>query len=142
MGNSELFQWSEIFFSWFVLGFKQNNNKIEECLSILNITEIDKAWYMWTNLNLLNRASLVSQIVNNLLAIWETWVWSQSREDPWRRTWQPTPAFLPGKSPWTEEPGGLQSMGSQTPGYNRAHTKTKIVYFRIYRLFSSNYILR
>ena len=32
---------------------------------------------------------------------------------PWRRAWQPTPAFLPGESPWTEEPGGLQSMGSQ-----------------------------
>ena len=25
--------------------------------------------------------------------------------------WQPTPVFLPGESPWTEEPGGLQSMG-------------------------------
>ena len=25
--------------------------------------------------------------------------------------WQPTPIFLPGESPWTEEPGGLQSMG-------------------------------
>jgi len=32
---------------------------------------------------------------------------------PWRRTWQPTPVFLPGDSPWTEEPGSLQSMGSQ-----------------------------
>ena len=30
---------------------------------------------------------------------------------PWRRAWQPTPVFLPGKSLWTEEPGGLQSMG-------------------------------
>ena len=29
----------------------------------------------------------------------------------WRREWQSTPVFLPGKSPWTEEPGGLQSMG-------------------------------
>ena len=28
-----------------------------------------------------------------------------------RRKWQPTPVFLPGASPWTEEPGGLQSMG-------------------------------
>ena len=28
---------------------------------------------------------------------------------PWRRAWQPTPVFLPGESPWTEEPGGLQS---------------------------------
>ena len=32
---------------------------------------------------------------------------------PWRRAWQPTPVFLPGESPWTEEPGGLQSVGSQ-----------------------------
>ena len=33
---------------------------------------------------------------------------------PWRRAWQPTPVFSPGESPWTEEPGGLQSMGSQS----------------------------
>ena len=32
---------------------------------------------------------------------------------PRRRAWQPTPVFLPGEFPWTEEPGGLQSMGSQ-----------------------------
>ena len=30
---------------------------------------------------------------------------------PWRRSWQPSPVFLPRESPWTEEPGGLQSMG-------------------------------
>ena len=29
---------------------------------------------------------------------------------PWRRAWQPTLVFLPGESPRTEEPGGLQSM--------------------------------
>ena len=28
------------------------------------------------------------------------------------RKWQSTPVFLPGESPWTEEPGGLQSIGS------------------------------
>ena len=37
---------------------------------------------------------------------------------PWRRAWQPTPVFLPGKSPWTEEPHGLQSMGSQRVRHN------------------------
>ena len=26
---------------------------------------------------------------------------------PWSRAWQPTAVFLPGESPWTEEPGGL-----------------------------------
>ena len=39
--------------------------------------------------------------------------------DPWvgkiprKGAWQSTPVFLPGESPWTEEPGCLQSMGSQ-----------------------------
>ena len=27
------------------------------------------------------------------------------------KTWQPSPGFLPAESPWTEEPGGLQSVG-------------------------------
>ena len=31
----------------------------------------------------------------------------------WRRKWEPTPVFLPGEPLWTEEPGGLQSIGSQ-----------------------------
>ena len=33
---------------------------------------------------------------------------------PWRRAWQPTLILLPGESPWTEEPGGLQSIRSQS----------------------------
>ena len=40
------------------------------------------------------------------------------RKIPWRRAWQPTLVFLPEKSPWTEEPGGLQSMGSQRVGHD------------------------
>ena len=43
----------------------------------------------------------------------ENWIPGLGRF-PWRRAWQPTPVFLPRESPWTEEPGGLQSMGSQT----------------------------
>ena len=35
----------------------------------------------------------------------------------WRRAWQPTPVFLPGESPWTEEAGELQSMGLQRVGH-------------------------
>ena len=37
---------------------------------------------------------------------------------PWKRACQPTSAFLPGESPWKEEPGGLQSMRSQRVGHN------------------------
>ena len=37
---------------------------------------------------------------------------------PWRMDSLPTSVFLPGKSLWTEEPGGLQSMGSQRVGHD------------------------
>ena len=36
----------------------------------------------------------------------------------WRREWKPTLVFVLGESPWTEEPGGLQSMGSQRVGHD------------------------
>ena len=42
----------------------------------------------------------------------DTWV----GKIPWRRVWQPTPVFLPGDFPWTEEPGGLLSIWSQRVG--------------------------
>ena len=42
--------------------------------------------------------TLVPQMVKSLPAIQETQVWSLSRKIPWRRGWQPTPIFLPGKS--------------------------------------------
>jgi len=45
-----------------------------------------------------NRASLVTQKVKNLPAMQKIWVQSLGWEDPWRRAWQPTPVFLPGKS--------------------------------------------
>ena len=47
-------------------------------------------------------ASLVAQLVKNLPTMWETWVRSLVGEIPWRREWQPTPAFLsfPGGSAW------------------------------------------
>ena len=41
----------------------------------------------------------------------------------WRK-WQPTPVFLPGKIPWTEEPGRLKSMGSQRVGHDWATSLT------------------
>ena len=43
----------------------------------------------------------------------ETPVWFLGWEDPCGKAQQPTPVFLLGESPWREEPGGLQSIGSQ-----------------------------
>ena len=42
-------------------------------------------------------ASLATRTVKNLPAVWETWIRSLGREDPWRREWLPTPVFLPGE---------------------------------------------
>ena len=36
----------------------------------------------------------------------------------WSRAWQPTPVFLPGESPWTQEPGGLWSIGLKRVRHN------------------------
>ena len=44
------------------------------------------------------RTSLVAQMVKHLPTMRETWVQSLGWEDLWRRKWQPTPVFLPGKS--------------------------------------------
>ena len=57
---------------------------------IINLNSI--AHGSWTK-----RASLVAQMVRNLPAMQETWVWSLSGEDPWRREWIPTPSFLLGE---------------------------------------------
>ena len=54
----------------------------------------------------------------------ETWVDPWVGQIPWRWAWQPTPIFLPRESPWTEEPVGLQSKGSQRVGYDGAHAQT------------------
>jgi len=55
----------------------------------------------------------VAQTVKNPPAMQETPVPSLFQEDPLEKGWQPTPVFLPGESPWTEEPGGPQSTGLQ-----------------------------
>ena len=65
--------------------------------------------YMW-------RASLVAQTVQNLPAVPETWVRSLGWQIPWRRAWQPTPGFLPGRSPWMEELAGCSPWGCKEPG--------------------------
>ena len=60
----------------------------------------------------------VAHTVTNLPATQETGFDPWVRKIPWRRKWQSTPIFLPGESPWTEEPGRLQSMGLQRVGYD------------------------
>ena len=63
-------------------------------------------------------ASLMAQLVKNLPAMWKTWVQSLGREDPLERGMATHSSILAWKIPWTEDPGGLQSMGLQRVGHN------------------------
>ena len=55
----------------------------------------------------------MAQVIKNLLAMWETWVQSLGQEDPLEEGMATHSSILVWEIPWTEEPGGLQSMGSQ-----------------------------
>ena len=59
------------------------------------------------------RASLLAQSVKNLPAMQETWVRFQGWEDPLEKEMATHSSILAWRIPWTEEPGRLQSMGSQ-----------------------------
>ena len=60
-----------------------------------------------------DEASLVAQMVKGLPAMQETWVQSLGCEDPLEKDMAACSSILTWKIPWTEEPGRLQSMGSQ-----------------------------
>ena len=66
--------------------------------------------YSWT--------SLVTQLVKNLPAMWETWVRSLSWEDPLEKEMATHSSILAWKIPRTEGPGRLQSVGSQRIGHD------------------------
>ena len=60
--------------------------------------------------------SLVAQMVKHLFTMWETRVRSLGWDDPLAKEVVTHSGILAWKIPWTEEPGGLQSMGSQRVG--------------------------
>ena len=62
--------------------------------------------------------SLVAQMVKHLSTIQETQVQSLGQEDLLEKEMATHSSLHTWKIPWTEEPGGLQSMGSQRVGYD------------------------
>ena len=71
---------------------------------------LDKCYNVW--------ASLVAQRLKRLPAMQETWVRSLGWEDPLEKEMATHSSILAWRIPWTEEPGGLQSTGSQRVGHD------------------------
>ena len=61
---------------------------------------------------------LVAQMVNHLPAMQETRVLSLGQKDPLEKGMATHSSILAWEVPWIEEPGGLQSMGSQRVEYD------------------------
>ena len=81
-------------------------------------------------------ASLMAQMVKNLPAMQETWVQSLGWEDPLEKGMATHSSILAWRIPWTEEPGALQSVGSQRVGHEWA-TYTNIMNISCYSFCSS-----
>ena len=64
------------------------------------------------------RSSLVAQVVESMPAMQETQVQSLGREDPLEKEMAAHSSILAWRIPLTEEPGGLQSMGSHRVGHD------------------------
>ena len=76
-------------------------------------------WYGMTQTQMLPYgASLVAQMVKNLPAMQETQVWSLGQEDPLEKGMATHSSILALENPWTEGPGGLQSLGLQRVGHD------------------------
>ena len=60
----------------------------------------------------------MAQMVKRLPAMWETQVRSLGQENPLEKEMATHSSVLAQKIPWMEEPGGLQSMGSQRVGHD------------------------
>ena len=86
---------------------------------------------------MLGVASLVTQMVKNPPAMQEMWVQSLGWEDPLEKEMATHSSILDWRIPRTEEPGGLQSVGSQSwtqPSNFRPETRdgTNLKYFKIF----------
>ena len=88
------------------------------------------------------RASQVAQMVKNLPATQETWVWSLGGEDPLEKEMATHSSILAWRIPWTEEPGGLQSMGSQRVGLDWVTDTFTLTHIGEDHLFNSGYWLK
>jgi len=92
--------------SWISNGVSSCSCQLILKISLLEliINNVDKLLFSW--------ASLVVQVIKNLPAMWETGVWFLDWEDL-EKGMGTHSSILAWRTSWTEEPGWLQSMGSQ-----------------------------
>ena len=105
----------ECVWKWLTLPGKKNVNfvfsKESKLVSIYQYDILHRVSEITVDLTI-SWISLVAQMVKNLPSVPETWVWSLGQEDPLEKGMATHSSILAWRIPWTEEPGGLQSMGN------------------------------
>ena len=108
---------------------EENGNPLQ-CSCLENPRDRGACWaavygvtQSWTRLTRLGssssvQTSLVAQTVKLLPTMWETWVQSLGQKDLLEKEMATHSSILAWKIPWMEEPGRLQSIGSQRVGHN------------------------
>ena len=109
--------WTYMGFTWVILLF---HIQLEVRLSRRSRMELF-FWYLGF------RIFLVAQVVKNLPAMQETWVWSLGHKDPLEKGMAFHSRILPWRIPGIEEPEGLQFMGSQRVRHNWATNTATLV---------------
>ena len=105
-------------------GLFQRVNSLHQMAKVLEVQFQHQSfqWIFRTDfLGLPKETSLgfpVAHLVKNLPAFQETCVWSLCWEDPLEKRKATQSSILPQRIPWKEEPGRLQSMGSQRAGHD------------------------
>ena len=101
-------EWKENITSAHVPWWRNNLMTSPRCIGLRKVTAYGYSRTHW--------ASLVAQMVKNLPAMWDTQVRSLGQEDPLEKGAATHASILAWRIPWTEEPGRLQSIGSQRVG--------------------------
>ena len=108
---------------------EENGNPLQ-CSCLENPRDRGACWaavygvaQSWTRLTRLSssssvQTSLVAQTVKLLPTMWETWVQSLGQKDLLEKEMATHSSILAWKIPWMEEPGRIQSIGSQRVGHN------------------------
>ena len=102
------------------------------CCRLLSMESQSRTWL--SNFTFFH---FVDQMVKNLPAMRETWVRSLGAEDPLEKGKATHSSILAWRIPWTEESGGLQSVGLQRVWHNWAtkHTHSYFIHFPLMLMF-------
>ena len=121
-----------------LLPIKENQTSLVNDIVLFLCMGRYRFWVHWNHC--FDKHPLVAQMVKHLSAVQKVWVWSLGWEDPLEEEMATHSSIPAWRIPWTEEPGGLQSMGLQRVRHNWATNTTTTNYLGTVSCFFTPWI--